>query len=173
MRRRRIERRREQSHEGRVRRIVGPQAEDAAGQQLVGQAAQARLAVERGEWSMSSSTASTRRAGSPGWKPPGDDASAKKSPCTSVQRASATSAPPSGTRPRRCQSITGAITSTTDSEPSAGCSSAAIAVWPRPRPPTTTSRPSPPSASSPSFASATSAAVNRLDIRNSSPSFTS
>ena len=63
-----------------------------------------------------------------------------KSPCTSSQRGSAVSSSPSGTSPRRCQSITAPRASITRSDRTRGSCSAARAVYPRPSPPTITSR---------------------------------
>lgn len=114
-----------------------------------------------------------RRPGASGSRPSGPAASAKKSPLTSRQRSSDASPAPSGTRPRRCQSMTSPSVSTTISEATRGSSSAARAVYPRPRPPTATSSGVSGSSARPSRVSSVSPRVKRLDIRNSSPSFTS
>src|SRR5690554_1412936 len=69
--------------------------------------------------------------------------------------------------------MTGSRYSTISSSPTRSCLSAATAVYPSPSPPTTTLSFSPSVSFNPRSESATSASTNMLDMRNSSPSFTS
>lgn len=64
---------------------------------------------------MSTRTAWNRRAGAEGTSA-GDRTSAKKSPCTIVQRRSVANRSPDGMAPRSCHSITSASASITTSD---------------------------------------------------------